>query len=392
MKESHTLRQAQDDIRRLVQIIAIALFLLPFGKAGMGYAQTYVAIPDSNFVHYLKSIIPTAMSGDQLNTSSTLVTTTTHSINVANSSIASLSGVQYFTSLTYLNCDSNSLPSLPVLPNSIQFLRCSNNYMDTLPALPTSLQVLYCSSNYLSKLPALPASLVNIACYTNYITTLPALPNALTQLVCSGNSLTSLPTLPISINALYCDNNSLASLPALPNSLQTLFCNDNFLTTLPTLPNALQTLQCGNNNIACFPTFPNSITTVNIDPNPFYCLPNYISGMSTTDLGTSLCANSNPGNCYYAGINELKVLGDELKVYPNPAKDILNVEGLLVNENSSIAITDMLGKEVLNRSLTPALSKGEGVTIDVSSLSEGVYNLSISTTEGVVNKRVVIER
>ena len=67
-------------------------------------AQTpYVAIPDSNFVHYLKTIVPTAFKGDSLNTSSTAVTTYTNTIGCNSLSIANLFGVQYFTSLTYLN-------------------------------------------------------------------------------------------------------------------------------------------------------------------------------------------------------------------------------------------------------------------------------------------------
>ena len=102
-------------------------------------AQTYVAIPDSNFVHYLKTIVPTAFKGDSLNTSSTLVTTTTDSISVSSYSITNLSGIQYFTSLTYLECGTNSLTTLPALPNTLTYLDCSYNFLDSLPVLPNSL-------------------------------------------------------------------------------------------------------------------------------------------------------------------------------------------------------------------------------------------------------------
>jgi len=346
-------------------------------------AQTLVSIPDSNFVHYLKSIIPTAMSGDQLNTSSALVTTTTHSINVANKSIANLSGIQYFTSLTYLNCDSNTLSSLPALPNTLQTIYCDNNYLDSLPVLPTSLQTIYCWSNLLSKLPALPASLTYIDCGENYITNLPALPSALTQLYCFNNSLTALPALPASLQILYCDNNSIAGLPALPNALNTLYCNSNSLTSMPALPNALQTLYCQSNNIACFSTFPNSITTLDIDPNPYYCLPNYIAAMSAYDLTIPPCSSSNPSNCGVAGIQQLSVNSEQLLVYPNPATAILNIEGLTQNE-IKLSIYDVNGKIVLNQNIN------NRATVDISSLTEGVYNLNLSTQQGSVNKRVII--
>ncbi len=49
------------------KIIVAAVFILSlYLKVN---AQTFVAIPDSNFVHYLKTIIPTAFKGDSLNTS-----------------------------------------------------------------------------------------------------------------------------------------------------------------------------------------------------------------------------------------------------------------------------------------------------------------------------------
>src|ERR1039457_970817 len=90
-------------------------------------AQTpYVAIPDSNFVHYLKTIVPTAFKGDSLNRTSTFVTTMT-SFTVGSRSIANLFGVQYFTSLTYLDCSYNSLTALPALPNSLTYLNCAIN-------------------------------------------------------------------------------------------------------------------------------------------------------------------------------------------------------------------------------------------------------------------------
>ena len=109
-------------------------------------AQTWVTIPDANFVTYLQGLIPAAMSGNQLNTSSTLVTTTTHTINVAGLGVSNLTGVQYFISLTYLRCSGNysSAGLQTALPNSITYLKCDNSQLFSLPALPTSLITLEC--------------------------------------------------------------------------------------------------------------------------------------------------------------------------------------------------------------------------------------------------------
>ena len=159
-------------------------------------AQTWVTIPDANFAHYLDSIIPAAMSGNQMNTSSTLVTTTTHTIVVNGKGIANLSGIQYFNSLTYLYCPNNSLLSLPALPNSLITLICSGNQLNSLPALPNSMTTLVCGGNALTSLPTLPNSLGNLQCWYNKLTSLPTLPHLLGDLGCQNNLLTSLPTLP----------------------------------------------------------------------------------------------------------------------------------------------------------------------------------------------------
>src|ERR1019366_6664642 len=110
-------------------------------------AQTWVTIPDANFVTCLQNYVPAAMHGDSLNTSSTLVTTTTYSITVSSRSIANLFGIQYFTSLTYLDCSYNSITNLPALPNTLTNLLCNWNALTSLPALPNTLTYLDCYVN-----------------------------------------------------------------------------------------------------------------------------------------------------------------------------------------------------------------------------------------------------
>jgi Leucine-rich repeat (LRR) protein len=347
--------------------------------------QTYVAIPDSNFVHYLKTIVPTAFKGDSLNKSSTLVTTSTTTLSVYGNSISNLSGVQYFTSLTYLDCGFNTLTSLPALPNSLTYLDCNNNSITSLPALPSSLTFLACYTNSLTTLPSLPNSLINLDCDNNSITSLPALPNSLDTLYCYSNSLTTLPTLPNSLTTLGCDNNSLTALPALPNSLTTLYCYSNSLTTLPALPDSLKTLGCDHNSIACFPTFPNSITTFYLDPNPYNCLPNYITAMSVADLATPLCAAGNSNGCPVAtGIQQF-ANSNKVSVYPNPTQNNFTVE-TSSTEKQNISVLDINGKLILSQTIMGTTN------IDVSNLSAGVYNINLLGSNGVVSKRLVIVR
>lgn len=294
----------------------------------------FVTIPDANFVTFLQTYYPTCMNGNQMDTTCIDITSAT-SIGLSFQNITDLTGVEYFSSLTSLDCYNNQLTSLPRLPSNLQNLHCGSNQLTSLPTLPTSLlyldcgnnllnslsslppnlQWLICSSNQLSSLPSLPtnnfiylhcdynqltslpnlpASLLNLNCENNQLSSLPNLPNNLNLIYCSHNQLSVLPTLPSNINTFNCDFNQLTSLPILPNSLQYLSCAFNSLTTLPNLPTNLQELDCSFNNIVCFPVFPNSLNNTVfffITNNPFTCLPNYLNSMDNATLAYPLCVN-----------------------------------------------------------------------------------------------------
>jgi PKD repeat protein len=77
------------------------------------------------------------------------------------------------------------------------------------------------------------------------------------------------------------------------------------------------------------------------------------------------------------GINEIK--NSNIKIYPNPTNNIINIEGLNKNENNTIHIFDVQGKLVITKTIT---DKG---TIDLSELNKGVYVIKI----GEVAQRIV---
>ncbi|HXD91577.1 MAG TPA: leucine-rich repeat domain-containing protein [Bacteroidia bacterium] len=389
-------------------------------------AQTWVVIPDVNFVAYLQTLVPGAMQHDSLNTSSTLVTTSTHTINVRAQNISDLTGAQYFTSLTYLDCSVNNITSLPAMPSTLKTLWCSNNLITSLPTLPNALNYLYCDTNSISNittlptalrvltcgfnqltsLPNFPNSLQAIYCCANGITSLPALPSVMYYLNCTGNTLASLPaiipsgmtylylgnnqltslptSLPNAITNFSCDYNNLTSLPAtLPSSLQFFICFNNAITNMPPLPSSLTYFDCSNNQIACFPTFPNSITTFHIDPNPYNCLPNYVTAMNSTDLAKPICASGNTNGCAVAGINQIIDVSNQVNIYPNPMQNNFVIE-TNNTDKQIVQITDVNGKQVLTQTISGTTS------IDISNLSQGIYNLSLISNESVINKRLVI--
>ena len=320
-------------------------------------AQTWFVVPDTAFVTYLHTIVPGAMQNDSLDITNTLVTTTTHTINVRAKHISNLSGIEYFTSLKNLDCSQNTITALPTLANSLIKLWCSNNALTSLPVLPASLQILFadtnqlnsistplpnglvdfevannnlttlpsvlpntikyliCGYNYLDSLPsALPTSLIYLYCYHNQLTSLPtllpnsikylyceyngianlpALPSALLYLYCYDNQIYSIPTLPSSIILLGCQYNRLTALPALPNSLLYLYCFDNHIASLPTLPSSLINLGCDYNNLTSLPPLPNTLQYLYCDHNNISCFPTFPNSINPATFNMS----SNPYTC-----------------------------------------------------------------------------------------------
>ncbi|MCE7992842.1 MAG: S8 family serine peptidase [Roseivirga sp.] len=88
-----------------------------------------------------------------------------------------------------------------------------------------------------------------------------------------------------------------------------------------------------------------------------------------------------------------KVEGKSLRVnvYPNPANDIVNIELSSTNRDAVL-----LSLELVDQRLVTQYRKGfgKGVTefsLDVRSLDKGIYELRMKTTNGPVNRRIIIE-
>ena len=77
-------------------------------------------------------------------------------------------------------------------------------------------------------------------------------------------------------------------------------------------------------------------------------------------------------------------LESEFSIYPNPAKDILNIScknGVTIDE---VLIYNQTGQKVLERKLS-------NNTIDVSNLQKGMYIVELVSKEWKVRKKLIIE-
>jgi uncharacterized repeat protein (TIGR01451 family) len=245
----------------------IALTLFTSAKA------QWVTIPDSNFVTWLTNNYPSAMNGNLMDTTNTLITSAT-AVSCGYLSISDLIGIQYFISLQQLTCYHNQLSSLPTLPSTLTYLNCEYNQLISIPTLPSTLSTIYCDNNQLASLPTLPSTIIGLICSYNQFTSLPVLPSSLRSLYCNNNQLTSLPVLPSFLLNLNCSSNQLTSLPVLPSYLTYLDCYGNQLTSLPTLPTSLAQLYCEYNQLHCLPDLKN-VSILSCFNNHLSCLPNY---------------------------------------------------------------------------------------------------------------------
>ena len=211
----------------------VALLSMTHAMADVEINETN--FPDANFRNYLLSQ-NYDYDGDGLITDTEIADITY--IWVSDMNISSLKGIEFFTALETLYCESNQLTTLDVSKNTaLTTLSCDNNQLTTLDVLKnTALTTLYCNNNQLTTLDVSKnTALTTLYCNNNQLTTLDVSKNtALTTLYCNNNQLTTLDVLKnTALELLVCDNNQLTTLhvSGLP-VLHTLSCNSNQLTTL----------------------------------------------------------------------------------------------------------------------------------------------------------------
>ena len=175
--------------------------------------------PDANFRSFITNFITKKYDKDKDGILSPSERSKIHSLNCSKKNISNLKGIEFFPSITTLDCSKNQISSLDLSRN-------------------TNLKRLFCSNNQLSTL--------NLENNTD-----------LSKLSCSNNKLTELDVSHNSkLKTLKCDNNQLAALDLTHNTtLSELDCSNNQLSTLNLEKNTnLEKLNCANNKLAVLDT------------------------------------------------------------------------------------------------------------------------------------------
>lgn len=89
--------------------------------------------------------------------------------------------------------------------------------------------------------------------------------------------------------------------------------------------------------------------------------------------------------CSTTGIDQ-KALDNAYNMYPNPSANIFHIDYSGLNGEAVVNIYDINGKLVLSQEMV-----GKTI-IDAGNLSDGIYNVNIVNSEGVVNKRLIIAK
>ena len=194
----------------------------------------------------------------------------------------------------------------------------------------------------------------------NQLTTLDLSNNtALIELICSDNNLTYLNLENcVNLEKLRAYRNQLLSLDLTSNlHLDYVLLNENNLNYLD--------LRSGNNtNITAFDSRDNpNLTCIFVDDADYSeNFPVWFKDATSTYVETQL-------ECDALGIYDSTIFED-LLIYPNPVKDVLNLQILHENFPILISLLDIRGQEVLNFHITDNYTQ-----INLSYLNSGMYFL-----------------
>jgi Leucine-rich repeat (LRR) protein len=316
-----------------------------------------VNIPDANF----KAVL-LANPYINLNSNSEIecseASNFTGALFIQNLNISDLTGIEYFTFLTQLDCNSNQIATLDLSANTSLFFIDAHNNLLTDVSLPSG------------------TALGEVILANNLLTNIDVSSNSyLSYLDCNTNQLTSLSVLNNSyLSYLYCNANQIVNLDLSNNgNLLELICSNNALSQL--------NLQNGNNqNLIVFNASNNpNLTCVQVDSLAFMNT-NFINGL---DLGANFNLNC-AGACTVTipDTNFKNALVNNAAINTNGNAEIECAEAAAYNgimNLNSLSITNLTGIEAFT-SLTELQCVNNNIpTIDLSA-NVALVNLNVNTS------------
>jgi len=91
------------------------------------------------------------------------------------------------------------------------------------------------------------------------------------------------------------------------------------------------------------------------------------------------------GHCGVTDVQEIEIAEELVNIYPNPAQDVLNIEGL-ESTNYDFELINMLGERVIY------LKNNTNNSIDISNMKNGVYFASFKYEDKIITNKIVIQK
>ncbi|MDD4529403.1 MAG: T9SS type A sorting domain-containing protein, partial [Bacteroidales bacterium] len=95
----------------------------------------------------------------------------------------------------------------------------------------------------------------------------------------------------------------------------------------------------------------------------------------------------------YIGLEEVSQNHVSMTIYPNPAKDNATID-ITVSQNSvaTIKVVDLMGRNVIDLG-TKSMKAGQNtIELNTSNLNNGMYFVKVASENGVVTKKITINR
>lgn len=137
--------------------------------------------------------------------------------------------------------------------------------------------------------------------------------------------------------------------------------------------------------------------TGNLISNSFFTQTSYKGAVGNTNNWLANWANFDPQNTDYSpstvGLNNKFYNITSVNVYPNPSKDLVNIDFNLINNNhAKISLIDITGK-TLKVAESNTFTKGANhFTLNTNDINFGLYFIKIETLESAKTVRLVIAK
>lgn len=340
-------------------------------------------------------------------------------LDVSNSNIASLNGIQSFTNLKKLICKNNLLTDLDVNNlTQLSFLDCSHNLLTNLSCQSSNNKIedFNCSYNELSTL-LLPNfyqfldmgnQSIILNCSNNHLNnivfnTLNGI-EQFSSVILDNNSFSNItfPVLEI-LGSLSLSNNPLASVDFTNLSLHSqdpvyhygfLNLNNTNLTTVVIPFDISFGSSISNNQYLTYINFKNNQSNIDCyyqdeDETIYICNGPLIE--NNPSLNT-ICCDVNEQNYFSVNYPTIQILTDcsllindienkQFTLFPNPTSDVLNIKLNTDNVADEITIYNIIGQKVLSFKAQQ--------TINVSILPPGTYCLKLESQNGIAIKNFI---